>query len=155
MTSLFAILERKLQPVPESPGVWDVLRERLNPSLYRPKADPEVEVHAVDDRRRPLYFVLKHPRFESYARLSADEEFLWRQMEGSRTVKDLILAYFTEFGTLAIGRVAGLVTHLVSDLSDQRMGGGASRRPPADRSLPFGTTQQGGSLIVTPAPKSR
>ncbi|MGH7909159.1 MAG: hypothetical protein ACRENW_04830, partial [Thermodesulfobacteriota bacterium] len=112
MTSLFAILERKLQPGPESPGVWDALRDRLNPSLYRPQADPEVEVHPVDDRRRPLYYVLKHPRFESYARLSADEEFLWRQMEGSRTVKDLILAYFTEFGTLAIGRVAGLVTHL-------------------------------------------
>ncbi|HEV8339939.1 MAG TPA: cyclic nucleotide-binding domain-containing protein [bacterium] len=112
MESLFAILERKLVPGSDSPGVWGALRDRLNPSHYRPKRDPEVEVHAVDDRRRPPYFVLKHPHYDSYARLSADEEFLWRQMEGARTVKDLILAYFTEFGSLAIGRVAGLVTHL-------------------------------------------
>jgi len=112
VASLFAVLERKLVPDSDSPGVWDALRDHLNPSLYRPKRDPEVEVHAVDDRRRALYFVLKHPRFDSYARLSADEEFLWRQMEGTRSVKDLILAYFTEFGSLAIGRVAGLVSHL-------------------------------------------
>jgi putative peptide zinc metalloprotease protein len=116
VASLFAVLERKLQPGPDSPGVWGALRERLNPSLYRPKADPEVEVYPVDDRRRPLYFVLKHPRYDSYARLSADEEFLWRQMEGTRTVKDLIMAYFTEFGALAIGRVGGLVTHLRNTL---------------------------------------
>jgi hypothetical protein len=37
---------------------------------------------------------------------------LWDLMDGSRSVRDLILAHFTHTGTLALGLVAGLVAHL-------------------------------------------
>lgn len=110
--SLSELLERKLRKPSGPLRVWELLRERLNPALYRPKGEPQVEAHPVQDPRRPPYLVLKHPQNLAYVRLSKEEAFLWRLMDGSRSVKDLVIAYFTEFGSLALGRVAGLVGHL-------------------------------------------
>ncbi|MDQ7829692.1 MAG: hypothetical protein QN122_10075 [Armatimonadota bacterium] len=56
--------------------------------------------------------MLSHPHLHAYARLSPEEAALWDLMDGSRSVRDLILAHFAQTGTLALGLVAGLVAHL-------------------------------------------
>src|SRR4030067_2323686 len=112
MASLYDTLRERLRSSTGSTDVWRRIRESLNPALYRPTRDPRVESHVVDDRRKPPYVVIKQPDVHAYLRLAAEERFLWESMDGSRTVKDLILAYFTQFGSLALGRVGGLVTHL-------------------------------------------
>ena len=112
MASLYEALRQRLRAPVGPADVWRGVRESLNPALYRPERDPRVETHLVDDGRKSPYVVIKQPDVHAYLRLAAEERFLWESMDGSRTVKDLILAYFTQFGSLALGRVGGLVTHL-------------------------------------------
>lgn len=110
---IYEILERKLREN-SHPGeaAWNAIRNRLNPALYCPQQDPEVEVYPIDDGRKVSYLVLKYPRVFAYTRLTPEEAFLWSLMDGSHSAKDLILAYFTRFGALALGRVMGLIAHL-------------------------------------------
>ena len=112
MASLLDTLKQRLQTPSGSADVWRHTRERLNPALYRPARDSRVEAHVVDDRRKSPYLVIKQPDLPAYLRLAAEERFLWEQMDGTRSVKDLILAYFNQFGSLALARVGGLVEHL-------------------------------------------
>ena len=112
MATLYEALRQRLRAPVGPADVWRGVRESLNPALYRPERDPRVETHLVDDGRKSPYVVIKQPDVHAYLRLAAEERFLWESMDGSRTVKDLILAYFTQFGSLALGRVGGLVTHL-------------------------------------------
>jgi putative peptide zinc metalloprotease protein len=112
MASVYETLKQRLRLAAPSPDVWRHVRDSLNPALYRPVRDPLIEEHVVDDRRKPAYLVIKQPSVHAYLRLAQEERFLWEAMDGSRTVKDLVLAYFTQFGSLALGRIGGLVTHL-------------------------------------------
>lgn len=112
MSSIYEALTRKLSRPSDGEGIWRHLQERLNPANYRPLRDPSVESFAVTDPHRPSYVVLKHPHALTYLRLSDEEEFIWNLMDGSRNVKDLIIAHFTKFGTLAFGRIGSLVSYL-------------------------------------------
>jgi putative peptide zinc metalloprotease protein len=112
MSSIYEVLARKTARPSGEEGLWQRLAERLNPANYRPRRDPRTESFAVTDPHRPPYVVLRHPEALTYLRLNEEEQFLWDQMDGSRAVKDLVIAYFTRFGSLAFGRVGGLVFHL-------------------------------------------
>lgn len=112
MSSIYEALTRKLARPSEGEGIWRHLQERLNPANYRPLRDSAVESFAVTDPHRPSYVVLKHPEALTYLRLSDEEEFLWNLMDGSRNLKDLIITHFTQFGTLAFGRIGSLVSYL-------------------------------------------
>lgn len=112
MSSIYEALTRKLGGPSDREGIWRHLQERLNPANYRPHRDPVAESFTVADPGRPPYVVLKHPHALAYLRLNDEEEFLWNQMDGSRNVKDLIIAHFTKFGTLAFGRIGAFVSYL-------------------------------------------
>jgi len=112
MSSIYEALTRKLGRPSDGEGIWRHLRERLNPANYRAHRDPVAESFTVADPGRPRYVVLKHPHALVYLRLNDEEEFLWNQMDGSRAVKDLIIAHFTKFGTLAFGRIGAFVSYL-------------------------------------------
>lgn len=112
MGSIYEALTRKLSRPSAGEGIWRHLQEQLNPANYRPHRDPAAESFTVADPGRPHYVVLKHPHVLTYLRLNNEEEFLWSQMDGSRTVKDLIIAHFTKFGTLAFGRIGSFVSYL-------------------------------------------
>ncbi len=95
-----------------SKGIWDALREHLNPALYRPMRAPEVSAFPLSTRRGQQYYILANRGRSKYLRLAPDDHHLWTLMDGTRSVKDLIFEYFTSFGTLAFDRVAQLVLHL-------------------------------------------
>ena len=99
----------------DSSGVWGVLRERLNPALYRPVRSDQVEAVPLTTRHRQPYYILANRGRSRYLRLAPDDYHLWTLMDGTRSVKDLIFEYFTQFGSLAFDRVAQLVLRLRLD----------------------------------------
>lgn len=96
-------------------GIWDALREHLNPALYRPVRSPEVAAVPLATRHGQPYYILANRGYSRYLRLAPDDYHLWTLMDGTRSVKDLIFEYFTKFGALAFDRVAQLVLHLRLD----------------------------------------
>jgi CRP-like cAMP-binding protein/Zn-dependent protease len=101
---------------PETPnGIWDVLRERLNPSLYRPVRSPKVAAVPLTTRHGQAYYILANRAYSKYLQLAPDDHHLWTLMDGTRSIKDLIFEYFTTFGALAFDKVAQLVFRLRFD----------------------------------------
>jgi putative peptide zinc metalloprotease protein len=108
------------QPDQRNRGLWTWLRERIALTHYRPEPVSGVEVSHLSGRDGD-YHILKNPRTKTYYRLSDQDYFLWQQMDGTRTVKDLVVAYFLAYGSFAFGRAATLVEGLKSRcmLTDQ------------------------------------
>ncbi len=92
-------------------GLWAWLQERLDLAMYRPQAAAGVIASRLDGREGP-YTVIKNPATKTYYQLSDRDAFLWDLMDGTRSVKDLVVAYFGQYGSFAFGRVAGLVVGL-------------------------------------------
>ena len=103
--------------------LWDRLRAQLDLARYRPEAAPGILVSELVGRDGP-YYILKNPSAKSYYRLSARDHFLWARMDGNRSVKDLVVAYFAHYGAFAFGRVAQLVSLLKAGgfLTDKPIG---------------------------------
>lgn len=97
---------------PGGDGVWDALKNSLNAALARPQRSPDVmSVPFVSREDRP-YHILTNPHRYTYLRLGPEEHHLWSLMDGSRTVKDLVIEHFTQFGVLAFGLIGQLVAQL-------------------------------------------
>ena len=96
---------------PDSLGLWGWLRDKLDISQYQPRALTDIVCSQLEGRQG-TYYVLKNPLTLTYYRLSERDYFLWQHMDGERTVKDLVVAYFMEFGAFAFARVATLTKEL-------------------------------------------
>ena len=108
-TALFARLRQAASQTDEGRlNLWSWLQVRLDPALYRPEAAPGVVARELAGRQGS-YIILKNPATHTYYRLSDRDAFLWQRMDGSHTVKDLVVAYFLEYGSFAFSRVATLV----------------------------------------------
>ncbi|NIV35521.1 MAG: hypothetical protein GWN58_40535, partial [Anaerolineae bacterium] len=99
------------EPDSGSRHLWDRLRAKLDLARYRPEAASDVMVSELNGREGP-YYILKNVSEKSYYRLGARDRFLWERMDGNRSVKDLVVAYFAHYGVFAFGRVAQLVASL-------------------------------------------
>ena len=95
--------------------LWDWLRAKLDPAQYPPEAAQGVVARRLTGREGE-YYVLKNPIPKTYYRLSARDFFLWERMDGTQTVKDLVVAYFMQFGSFAFARVVSLVEGLKANL---------------------------------------
>ncbi len=110
------LVDRDPGRMPASPGgIWDALREHLNPALYRPVRSDRVDSVPLTTRHGQPYYILANRGYSRYLRLAPDDYHLWTLMDGSRSIKDLIFEYFTQFGSLAFDRVAQLVLRLRLD----------------------------------------
>ena len=95
----------------ETPGFWQQLTEQADLSNYRPARVAEVEVARLSSEEGP-YYVLKQPVQRTYLRLSPQDYALWWQMDGRRSLKDLLFYSLRRYKNLPIGRLNGLVTDL-------------------------------------------
>jgi putative peptide zinc metalloprotease protein len=59
-----------------------------------------------------LRYVLRSSRNGQYLQLTDRDVFLWNLMDGSHSVRDLLLAYSREYGQLALARIQQLVDQL-------------------------------------------
>jgi putative peptide zinc metalloprotease protein len=94
------------------PSVWDQLADRLNPALERPQLVSGVEGRLLSTSRGEQYYIVKNPHAGTYVRLAVDEYFLLGLMDGTRQVKDLVLAYFLQHKSFAFQRIAHVVAQL-------------------------------------------
>ena len=113
-------LEASNQPDSGTSGLWDWLRQQLDLALYHPKNNPDTEVSELTGRGG-TYYVLKNTVEKTYYQLGERDYFLWQRMDGRNSVKDLVVAYFMEYGSFAFARVASLVNRLKANrmLADQ------------------------------------
>ncbi len=95
----------------EESGLWAWLRAKLDLASYRPQALPGAEASELTGREGP-YVILKNPQTRTYYRIGERDSFLWQRMDGTRTVKELVVAYFLEYKSFAFSRVASLVLGL-------------------------------------------
>ena len=102
-------------PVPSSePGtveIWKAIRKSLNLGEAHPKANPDVIVRELSDRRGP-YFILKNTREKTYLRLSPAEYSLFSQMDGENSIEELIVEHYVSTGVFAHNIVARLIDQL-------------------------------------------
>jgi len=140
-TSLWGILgQTASQPDEGGLGLWAWLKEKVDLAQYRPEAASGVVARQLTGREGE-YYILKNPGPKTYYRLSDRDHFLWQLMDGTQTVKDLVVAYFMQYGSFAFARVATLVEGLKASLflSErpvnvyQQVQGQLQRRRPAHR----------------------
>jgi putative peptide zinc metalloprotease protein len=113
-----------LELAPRQPfNLWTWLRTQVDKAGYRPIAAPGIVVRRLVENGG-AYYVLKNPTLGTYQKLSEADYLLWEWMDGSRTVKDLVVAYFQQHKTFAFGRIAALVDELRANgfLTDRPVG---------------------------------
>ncbi|MBN1667797.1 MAG: cyclic nucleotide-binding domain-containing protein, partial [Anaerolineales bacterium] len=106
-----ALQQAAQQASDSSQSIWNWLAEKLDLAQTRPQAAAGILSSRLTGRGE-VYFILKNPHTHTYFRLSDKDYFLWERMDGSRTVKDLVVAYFMEYKALGFGRVTGLIEGL-------------------------------------------
>lgn len=94
---------------------WQKLDEATNPTAYKPVRNPHVIVARLQSKTEP-YYVIKEPESKSYLRLGEEDYALWWQMNGRKSVKDLLFYSLKRYKTLPIGHL----TTLIGELKDGR-----------------------------------
>ena len=95
--------------------LWDELQQKGDPIHFCPRVRSGMAIRRLQSRAS-RYYVLKNPQAYTYLRLAEHEFFLWRLMDGTRSLSALMTAYFQKYRALAIS----LVCSLVDGLRDQQ-----------------------------------
>ena len=93
-------------------GLWDRLSDLLDPTRYRPKLAEYVEIREFPLKWGNDYVMVANTRDLLHYRLPASELPLLRKMDGSRSVKELVLEEFKASGDLDPDAVTDLVRTL-------------------------------------------
>jgi CRP-like cAMP-binding protein/Zn-dependent protease len=93
-------------------GVWEALDRRLDPARLRPRLAPDVELKEFTLRWGNDYAMIANPREQLHYRLEPGEVELVRLMDGTRTVKEIVVERFRASGDLELSGVADLVREL-------------------------------------------
>lgn len=90
---------------------WESVEVASDPSVYKPRRRKNVEIVRLHTNGEP-YYVLKQPETKSYIRLSESDYALYWQMDGRRTVKELLFYSLKRYQTLPIGHLNSLIVDL-------------------------------------------
>lgn len=94
-----------IREIPSSQVYAGYRPRRIDDSGYEVARDTS----SVDGRS---YYVLKARQAAKYLSLNDREYFLWRMMDGARSIKDIATAYFFNFGSLDFEAIKKLLTRL-------------------------------------------
>jgi CRP-like cAMP-binding protein/Zn-dependent protease len=92
--------------------VWDRLAELLDPNRYRPKLADYVEIREFSLRWGNDYVMVANTRDLLHYRLDPSDIPLIRKMDGTRTVKEIVLEEFESSGDLDPDSITDLVRTL-------------------------------------------
>jgi CRP-like cAMP-binding protein/Zn-dependent protease len=111
---IWAALSRAVEaagPPPErsDEDVWGRLAEMVDPAEFRPKLADDIEVKEFKLRWGNDYVMIANPRDLVHYRLTPEDAALLPFMDGTRTVKEIVLDRFEESGELELSGVADLV----------------------------------------------
>jgi CRP-like cAMP-binding protein len=107
---LWGVLEQKLgTPAPPDEDIWARLETLVDPGEYRPKIADDLEVKKFERRGGEPYYMVANPRDLVHYRLEAADYELLGHMDGTRTVKEIVIDRLQEGGEIDVGGVADLV----------------------------------------------
>ena len=99
-------------PSPDAVDVWETLGERLDLSLLRPKLVSDVEIRLFRLRWGNDYAMIANPRRMIHFQLEVWEAELAQQMDGTRSVAEIVVEHLEGTGDLDASAVTDLVTFL-------------------------------------------
>ena len=94
------------------PGLWDALSADVDPTEFRPELAPDIEVKDFHIKWGNDYTMVANPRELVHYRLEPGEAELLPLMDGTRTVKEIVVERLREEGDIDLSTVADLVTQL-------------------------------------------
>jgi CRP-like cAMP-binding protein/Zn-dependent protease len=113
---VYALVERAAGDAPESaadtPGFWARLAMLIDPAESRPELAPDVELKEFTLRWGNDYAMIANPRALLHFRLDPGEVELLPLMDGTRSVKEILVERFRESGDIEISGLADLVEQL-------------------------------------------
>jgi putative peptide zinc metalloprotease protein len=112
--SVYEAIARRLpaSAPPETPDLWDALAERVDVSEQRPRLADDVEIKTFHLRWGNDYTIIANPRDLVHLRLEPGEADLLPLMDGTRSVKEIVVERLEESGDLELSGVADLVSEL-------------------------------------------
>lgn len=81
-------------------------------TTFHPRKIQGYALKKLTDARGETYWILKNLRTDAYLRLTAEQVFLWEQMDGRASVQDIAVAYMMEYGKLSITGLLVLLDQL-------------------------------------------
>ena len=93
-------------------GLYEQLARSLDVAAFVPTLAQGLVTSRVEDPGSEAFYVVKNPEPARYMRLSGDDFLLFRNINGERTVKDLVLLFFKEKKVFAFRRVVTLINEL-------------------------------------------
>ena len=90
---------------------WSSLQQATNPTAYVPLRRSDIIAVRLEAGGEP-YYVLKDPLRKNYVRLSENDYALWWQMDGRKSIKDLLFYNLIRYKSLPIGHLKSLVANL-------------------------------------------
>jgi putative peptide zinc metalloprotease protein len=109
-SGIWGTLEGKVAAAgPGSGDLWEQLSELVDIGQYRPKLAPDIEVKYFTRRSGEPYYMMGNPRDLLFFRIGQVEYELIMLMDGSRTVKEIVLERFQESGEMELSGVADIV----------------------------------------------
>jgi putative peptide zinc metalloprotease protein len=115
-SDVWALVEEHIASERAGDGsIWDRLSALVDPGEYRPELAPDIEVKRFIQRSGEDYYMIANPRDLVHYRIQGSDFELVKLMDGTRTVKEIVVERFRETGEMDLGGVADLVFQLRSE----------------------------------------
>jgi CRP-like cAMP-binding protein/Zn-dependent protease len=95
-----------------SDDIWSRLARLVDPTTFRPKLADDVEIRLFEQRWGEGYLMIANPRDLLHYRLAASDLDLLEMMDGTRTVKQIVIERFEGSGEIELTTVTDLVRQL-------------------------------------------
>jgi CRP-like cAMP-binding protein/Zn-dependent protease len=92
--------------------VWERIANLVDASELRPKLADDIEIRVFEQRWGEGYVMIANPRDLLHYRLAASDLPLLHMMDGTRTVKEIVIERFEESGEIELTAVIDLVRSL-------------------------------------------
>ena len=92
--------------------VWEQISHLVDASELRPKLADDIEIRVFEQRWGEGYVMIANPRDLLHYRLAASDLPLLHMMDGTRTVKEIVIERFEESGEMELTAVIDLVRSL-------------------------------------------
>ena len=97
---------------PPSQDLWRTLSDRLDPAEYKPCRVTNAQVIRTHASSGEPSYILNNTDKALYLEIDTHNYFLWKLMDGTRSIPDLTMAYMHEFGTMPFERLDQLLDAL-------------------------------------------
>jgi len=109
---VYELVEEDLELNGGAGDVWARLGDLLDPTTFRPKLADDIEIRLFEQRWGEGYLMIANPRDLLHYRLAASDLDLLEMMDGTRTVKEIVIERFEGSGEIELTTVIDLVRQL-------------------------------------------